>query len=543
MRKIAFIAAFLFLTIFVSAQMALDTLIGEVSYVTSKNTYVKFESTDLIQPGDTLYYSKDARDVPALIIINKSSISCVCEPIMGIQLEKGTQVFVPNLRTPDFANKKNDTRPPGNGDQDSIITAEENIPSVDHKASARPRMKEAQRIDGRLTASGYTTYSGQGKLIDPRMRYTLSFKGAHLGNSGFSLDSYISFRHQINHWNEVSENPFDALKVYNLAVSYDTKHLEIAVGRKINHRISNIGAIDGLQIGYHWDRLTIGAVAGTRPDHADYGLNFNLPQAGVYAEHQFQGGNGTLRNTVGVFEQRSGTSTDRRYLYFQHSNSLINRMFVFASCEIDLFKNIQSQAQSDFRLTSLYVSARYKFSRQFNVFASYDNRRNVIYYETYKNALDQLIDQETRQGFRLRLMYRPFKYASTGISGTYRYQKNNLSPSKNVNAYFNYSRIPWLKASGSLSYTYLDTYYLNSHISGIRLNKDLMKGKMGLGMQYRYVIYHYNSTSSYLQHHITGLTLNWQLVKDLSLAIDYEVTIDKNDLYHRSYLKLIKRIR
>ena len=54
---------------------------GSVSYITSQNVYVKFKTTDHINVGDTLFVKKGESLVPALVVSNKSSMSCVCTPI------------------------------------------------------------------------------------------------------------------------------------------------------------------------------------------------------------------------------------------------------------------------------------------------------------------------------------------------------------------------------------------------------------------------------------------------------------------------------
>ena len=56
---------------------------GRISYITSQNIYVKFESTNGIEDGDTLYIRKNESLVPALKVQNHSSISCLCEPFTG----------------------------------------------------------------------------------------------------------------------------------------------------------------------------------------------------------------------------------------------------------------------------------------------------------------------------------------------------------------------------------------------------------------------------------------------------------------------------
>ena len=526
------------------SQQTPEFLRGEVSYVTSKNVYVKFSDTGSINQGDTLFISEENQYVPALIVLNKSTISCVCEKLDDKrEISKATQIFT-------FPPSKVETEaigalPPSLEKEEGVNEPNEKQEEDREIPEKKVIARKEQKIDGRLTASAYSARPGDGEWVDPRMRYTISFNAENLAHRSLDINSYVAFRHDINQWNEVTENPYTAFKVYGLSMDYKVNSFGLTFGRNINNRISNIGAIDGLQLNYSIKNWHIGVVAGTRPDFIDYRFNSKLPEAGVYVEQARKWENGaSTKNTIGIFEQRAEWLTDRRYMYFQHTSLLFDRLYIFASGEIDLFKKMDDVAGPDFRLTSAYLSARYKINNKVSVFASYDNRRNIIYYESYQSQVDQLLEQETRQGFRLRLSLRPFKYASSGISGNYRYQKNSLGPSINANAYFSYSRIPLIRASGGISYTFLDTYYLTSHISGIKLNKDLVKGKLGFGWQARHVLYVYKSNQTEpIQQVISGIDLQWYPVKDFSLALHYEATITTDHLDHRTYLKAIKRIR
>ena len=76
----------------VGAQVATDTLGGEVTYRTSQNIYVKFQSTKQISIGDTLFLAKNGVIIPALIVNNLSSTSCVGTPLTDQPIEAGTRM-------------------------------------------------------------------------------------------------------------------------------------------------------------------------------------------------------------------------------------------------------------------------------------------------------------------------------------------------------------------------------------------------------------------------------------------------------------------
>jgi len=341
----------------------------------------------------------------------------------------------------------------------------------------------------------------------------------------------------------VQANFQDALKVYSLAVKYDLdKKSSITVGRKINQRISSMGAIDGIQAEKGFGNMLIGAIAGSRPDFLDYGLNLNLLQFGVYFGHTSTKDNKVQQTTVAFIEQRNLSKTDRRFLYFQHSNAFAKDLNVFVTLEADLYQNIHETVSNTLSLTNLYLSLRYKLSKNISISASYDNRKNIIFYESYKSYIDQLIDDETRQGLRFNFNYRPFKTITWGVNASWRFQKDNANSSKNLNTYLNFSRIPWINASASVTANLLQTNYLDSKIYGVRITKEIIPGKLTSDVYFRMVDYQYNSYEYTIQQQIAGVDVSLNLTRKLAFHVYYEGTFDKKtDTLHRINTKIIQR--
>jgi hypothetical protein len=61
-----------------TGQTVYETKEGKISYVTTQNIYVKFQSTENIAEGDTLFSKQEDKLVPVLIVKVISSISCSC---------------------------------------------------------------------------------------------------------------------------------------------------------------------------------------------------------------------------------------------------------------------------------------------------------------------------------------------------------------------------------------------------------------------------------------------------------------------------------
>jgi hypothetical protein len=176
-----------------------------------------------------------------------------------------------------------------------------------------------------------------------------------------------------------------------------------------------------------------------------------------------------------------------------------------------------------------------------SISGSYDNRRNIIYYETFKNYIDVMLEDATRQGVMLRINYRPVTYLSTGISSSYWDRQGDSKPTKNVNGYLTYSRLPWLDASASLTVNALQTSYVEGKIYGLRFDKGFVNGKLNWSLNYRYVDYTYVTSQAKLLEHIAGTDLSVQFTRKFSFSVSYEGTFEKENKYHQVYGSLIKR--
>ena len=514
---------------------------GKVSYITLQNIYAKFETSGLVQPGDTIFIRKDQTLIPLFITESVSSNSCVGKPLGKFDI-KISDVIVIKLKKSTKPNKdllkENIPSELSTAKKDSVLTRKSRLP-----AKSVPGSERKEKIRGRISASSYSSFSNSSDF-NQRMRYTFALLAEHLSGGRFSLDSYINFTHRQNHWAEVKDNIFSALKIYSLAVNYDvTDKTHFVLGRKINPKIASIGAIDGLQAETKAGNFTFGAVAGTSPDYTDYSFNAKLFEYGGYLSHEINNQSGNMSTSLALFQQTSHGMTDRRFAYFQHDNALLKNVNLFASIELDLYAMKDSVPTNTLSLTSLYLSLRYRFSKQLSAYASYDARKNVIYYETFKNYLDQMLLDATRQGYQLRINYRPSNSISSSLSGGYRFQKNDIHPMLNVNGYLTFSKVPGINSSVSFSTNWLQSSYVNGMIYGVQLYKDLVPSKLSTGIYYRLVDNKYLSSasvSSSLQH-MAELEFSWQVSRKMSISANYDGTFEKSNMYHSIYVSLIQR--
>ncbi len=518
-----------------NGQESTRLLTGKVSYITAQNIYVKFPGTENIHKGDTVFIQFGTNLIPIFLVESLSSVSCVGKPLVKTEIKLDDDVFV-RVKV-----KK----------ADMVVKTEEPVELPIAPGAVRDtavtvakvaEVKRKQDIQGSVSVSSYSNLSNTTADNSQRMRYTFSARANNIVDSRFSAESYVVFSHRLNYWSEVQQNLFNALKIYSLSVKYDlSDKTSISAGRKINNNLSNIGAVDGIQAETRMGQFTMGAVAGSRPNDADYNINFKLLEYGAFAAHNVLTKNGRIQTSFAFFEQRNSGFTDRRFAYFQHDNALLKNLFLFTSCELDLYKVVEGIAKNQPTLTSLYLSLRYKPFKQLSLFASYDARKNVIYYETYKSYTDRLLEEATRQGLQLKVNYRPGNKVSMGVNAGYRFRDKDINPNENLNGYLTINQVPWIKATATITANLLKTNYLNGQIYEIRLSRDIIPGKMYTDLSYRFVDYNFLNSSTNLIQNIAQLNLSWQFKHKMSLSIDYELTFENVSNYHRVYLSFNKR--
>jgi hypothetical protein len=195
---------------------------GKITYITSQHVYVNIGEMEHLAQGDTLYSLQGGKEVAALRIKNLSSISAACVPL----LKDGYKVT-------DVVFAKSNTEIPIEISKVPVTAISDPDPG-----KGTPEDTSAQEINGRLSVSSYSNFSNDGNARNQRMRYTFSLDANNLGNSKLSAESYISFAHNNTNWEEVKENIFNGLKIYNLSLSYAfDETMQLSFGRKINPKL------------------------------------------------------------------------------------------------------------------------------------------------------------------------------------------------------------------------------------------------------------------------------------------------------------------
>lgn len=534
MKNVSYIILFFLFTVEIQAQQSTVIQMGKVSFASTQNIYVKFKTTEGISAGDTLFIYSKGKITPVLIVKSLSSGSCLCTSISSINLPVSQDVI---------AKKRT------NGSTPAIKTIEKKVSEVPQLKSSDDSVKKdlsdikpKQKINGSLSVYSYSDFSNTTAKNSTQLRYTYRIDAKNIGNSRFSLDNYLSFRHKIGDWALIKADIFNALKVYSFSLKFEpSEKTRISLGRTINYRISSIGAMDGLQVEHTFNKFSVGAVVGTRPNYRNYGFDSKLLQYGGFIAFDTKASESFSESSLAFMQQMNNMKTDRRFLYFQHSNSLLRNLYFFGIVEVDLYSVKNDLPQNTLNLTGLYLSLRYRISKNLTLTGSYDQRKNICFYETYKSVIDSIFENEKRQSYRLQGNYRITKNLTIGLESGYRFLKTDPRPSRNLYGYLTYYQIPGVNMSVTLSGTYLESAYMNGKVLGANISKDLFHGIIQTSIGYRYIDYSIPESKTNLIQNIGEAGIFWQFSKKMSLSTNYEGTFEKINKYSRVFLQLRKR--
>lgn len=510
--------------IFISTIIALSGLstdlsaqeTGQVTFVTSGSVYVRFNSTENIQVGDTLRLIKNGSAQACLVVKNKSSVSCACTVVSGCEVNVKDEVSAANNPLSDTpgTDRRNDTDAPAS----------------------------KEKIRGRVSAASYSSMSSASGNTH-RTMYRLSLDAQNINESKFSIQSYITYRQNFLPGDRVISQKKNLFNIYSMAVSYQVDStLQISLGRKINRKVVSLGPVDGVQAEKHFGNMYAGAILGTRPDIFDNSFNANLLQYGAYFGGQTQSKILSTQTTVGLLEQKNSGATDRRYAYFQHSSTFNNNLSFFSTIELDLYSQVNGVSSSSARLTNLFLSARYRLNKKTSLSISYDTRKRILYYETFRNEIDRLLnDDDTRQTIRTRLNSRVLKNVTVGIGYIRRFQSDAFNKSSNINGYVSLSKIPNIGGRVSLNFATTSSAYLRSNILAIRHSRSFLKNKINTDFYFRMVNYKYLNRELASEQMYFGLNLSYRVTKTLVFSALGETALRTEENVQRVNLRLVKR--
>lgn len=536
-RKKYIVTIFLFCSFFVYSQSSTNSnKEGKVGYTSSQFVYVNFDNTNGVNERDTLFIKIKNRFNPALIVKYISSSSAACEKISDENFKQGLSIYAIIKNHQEIVSQTADTL--------TIVPLDNTIPVQEIKnIEIKKTIEHNTEFSGRYSVQSYTGFSNLYSKSDYlRWRHSLRLGINNIGGSSLSFSTYSILAYKTNEWASVSSNLGKAFKVYDLNINYQFDESAILwVGRYLNQKISNLSIVDGAQFEKSFSFLTLGLVAGSRPNFNDFGLNTKLFEYGVYFNRTDSIGRRVMENTLSIFEQTNDFKTDRRFVYFQHDNNFLYNTNLFASAEVDLYKVQNGLRKNDFSLTSLYLSARYSPINEISFNLSYDARKNVIYYETFKSIADSVLENETRQGFRARTMVRPWNNIYISLQYGYRYSKTDAKPSRNYGGSLAFNVIPFIEASTTFDFNRLQSNYVDGYIYSVSLDKYFTELSSDFSIGFRKTEYSFFNNSSKLDEKALLLNFSTNVLRPFSFSISYEGVFESVRTYNRVLIDLTTR--
>lgn len=488
-----------------------DRLFGEVTFLSSQYVYIKFNSTELINSGDTLFLLNNSKAIA--IVKYKSSTSVACQKIGP--LNKGDTLFA-------FVDLKNDDE---KIQVDSLNQTD--AIKVDQKVGI---FNIESRIVPQKTYNLRMSFQSYGDLKDfdntNRYRYSFNYQKGNFLSKKLNFETYFILNYNRNRLS-AKKDIKDILKIYALNFDYLlSENHKLTFGRSLNDYIYAIGSHDGLQYIYNSYKNTFGLIIGSRPDYTNYWFQPKLLQAGFFYNRRDSIDSKSLDNTIGFIEQRNNFKLDRRYIYLQHRNDLVPLTNFFISSEIDFFLVNKGKISKKINLSSLFTLITFRPYRILSLNMSYDSRRNIYYLESFKNTIDTLIENELRQGFRVTALFRPFSLLFINLQYSRREIRKDKRATSNIGTTIGFNNLPLIQTNISLNYYKYLTSFIEGKNYSVYVNKNLFDDLLLTG---NFRLYKFTQTQSgliFIDKYVEiGLFTN--LFKNLSISFNFEQKLNK----------------
>lgn len=496
-------------------QKKTEPQLGTVSFVTSSRVYVKFDDTQSIEVGDTLYLVSEAGPKAGLIVDQKSSLSIVGKPLEQ-KLNKG-DILQFNGRA-----------------------LEQQVMAEDLK---KPIIQKKDNIKGSFSVANYANISSATDF-NTRSVARLRLSADEIKGSNFSFDSYILYRQNLESSESGVYKSPGLFNAYGLSIKYEKEdNYAFSLGRKINRRVASLGMMDGLHAEKQIGKMHVGGIIGFRPDQQNNTFNQDLMQYGGYVGFEHKANEKRVEATVGILEQKNGNAIDRRYAYIQGSAYLGFGFSLFSSAEMDLYNLNAEMKESGIRLTNFHISTNYRLTKRIRVSMSYDTRRQIIFYETFQTQLERLIaDDQARQGIRARVNVKVTKALTAGLAYGKRYQSSLDNASDNYNAFATLRNTPIIGGTLSGNININRSSYLNSISTTFRHNRYFFQNKINASTYLRTVAYSYNPERDVtIIQQFLGTSINYRFGKKMTLGALGEFSLRKAEYKTRINLRLTKR--
>lgn len=426
-------------------------ILGKITYVSAEGVYIDAGTEAGLAIGDTLQIRRAGATIATVVINNISSQSAA-----AVVLEQSEPIRAGD----DLYGNATPPSPP------KVAPT----PTPEREPEPARRSTRGARIRGDISVSNFLHHDltdADRSWSRPGLATRLTIED--IGSAGLRFE--LRHRTRLYHRSRASFDGQDtdnwSHQVYEFGLFHDAEGVssEWGIGRVIAPYVRGVGFIDGMYFARSLtDNYKVGFAAGTSPDRENSGLDFNRRKLGAFVAYEtgvYRGNRLTLSAAFSTEYEKSTVSRD--FLYLQGTFAKYGRLTMYHSVEIDLNRDWRYDMTGDrFTVTNYLANATLTVHRSTRLFFSYDNRKNIRYYET-RETPDSLFDETTNQGVRGGINTRLSDRISLRASGGIRFRDDTFDDPITGSFSVRLNRFPGKRQSLAMYLTYVKTQFTTGY--------------------------------------------------------------------------------
>ena len=506
-------------------------LITSIKYISAENVYLSTGSASGVQIGNkfTVFRNEKIIGHVEVIYVAKNSASC--------KIIDNTEPILKNdkaVRT--FSSPKED------------VVADTTIEKRQRKINTFKRSKKISQSFARLSGSASLQWyqfqdsrDSDLSFSQPSLRLNLKARQLWGKNYNFYLKLRSRYTNKASRFSNLSSNEKLNNRIYTLGFEYsdDQSPVNYNVGRIISPKFSGIGYFDGVILQFNLSsKFNFGIFAGAQPQWQYSDFQSSLQKYGFYLNY-LKGDYRSLRfeSTLAAAGEYHNGTISREFVYIQNRLSNSNDWSFYQGMSLDINRDWRKEISGEsVSLSNLYLSGRYKFSKNFTAGISYDNRKNYLTFET-KSVIEELFDDAQRQGLRTNVSFTfPQKIRFSANFGL-RKKQNESETTYSYYASISKSNLGFINLRGSLNFSGFSNLYTNGYNPSIRLTQYLDAGH-SIGLSGGSYLYALNEGNEKRSNHWAGVESYIYLFKSIFLMTNYEYNWGDDSEGHRILAEL-----
>ncbi len=438
--------------------------VARITYLAVEGIYINAGSEVGLAVNDTITITRNGKKLGLAVVSNISTKSAACNLISGGNL----------IRVKD--NVSFGGKPISLGTKTEVETT---LTTPSKKNNRKPKQKQRtnNRLKGNISFQNYYQQDMTGaKLSSYQPSVRTSIRIEDLFDQGITF----RFRHRTRLYHRSREytswgnaNEFNH-KVYEMAITSgngpDSPHW--GAGRIRASYVRGLGQLDGL---YFVKPLNtyykVGIVAGVVPDAYNTEIRINRRKVGLFVswdKGEYESGH--ISMTAALSTSYEKDIVDREFFYWQGSYVRGTMIRLYQSMELDINRSWRFDAGGKrLSITNLFSTVNFSPIRQVGIYFSYDERKNIRYFE-YRNLQDEIFDDAVHRGFKVGIQIRPSNRIS--FNGNYGLRRRDGGISHNnkfVTGNLRISRFPFPSQSVMLRMSYMETMFSSIYAPAVTM--------------------------------------------------------------------------